>query len=153
LQQETTTLDQEASTLQQEVDTVDGESNALGPATIMVESETIAVEDDTTSPQEDSAQSNVSSDSDRGSHHEEEEKKEDLSFGSFRSEKELCSAPLQEEEIIPKDDDEMDSVMISGIAQFLDSEQTRTSPSDNSSVDMSVTSDATFRLGRHMGKF
>jgi hypothetical protein len=152
LQQETPTLDQEASTLQQEVDTVDEESNALGPATVMVESETIVVEDDTTSPQEDSAQSNVSSDSDRGSHHE-EEKKEDLSVGSFRSDKELCPAPLQEEEIIPKDDDGMDSIMMSGIAQFLDSKQTRTSPGDDSSVDMSVTSDATFRLGRHMGKF
>jgi hypothetical protein len=109
------------------------------------------IKHDATSPQEDSAHSNASSDSDRGSHHE-KEKKEDSSVGSFRSEKELCSAPLQEEEIIPKDDDGMDSIMMSGIAQFLDSKQTRTSPGDDSSVDMSVTSDATFRLGRHMGK-
>jgi hypothetical protein len=101
----------------------------LGPATILVEPETTAVEHDASSPQEGSAHSNVSSDLDRGSHHHhEEEKKEDLSVGSFRSEKELCSAPLQEEEIIPKDNDGMDSVMMSAIAQFLDSKQTRTSP-------------------------
>jgi hypothetical protein len=37
--------------------------------------------------------------------------------------------------------------------QFLDNKETRTSPGVDASVDMSVTSDATFQFGRHMGKF
>jgi hypothetical protein len=79
-----------------------------------------------------------------------------LSVGSFPSEKELYSiAP--EEEIIPMDDDDDDdepaSIMMSGIGQFLDNKQPHPSFGDDASVDMSVTSEATFRLGREMGKF
>ena len=121
----------------------------------MNEQEATTAEQNTNALQEDNANSNSSSDLDAS--HYEEEKKEDLSIASFRSENELYSTAHPEKEIIPMDDDDDDdepaSIMMSGIGQFLDNKETHLNFGDDASVDMSVVSDATFRLGRQMGKF
>jgi hypothetical protein len=160
-EQDVRTADQDASILAQDICT-DDQGGTLKQTMISddkdgVQQETTTVEHDTTAPEQDSGHSSMSSDFDRTSHHE-EEKKEDLSVRSVRSEKELSSTPPQEEQpqeekIIPMDDDELDSILMSGMAQFLDNGQPHASPNDDASVDRSVMSEATFRLGRHMGKF